>query len=35
MSNTERLRQPEFVSDLAKNMINPDDESNIPGGEEE
>jgi hypothetical protein len=35
MSNTERLRQPEFVSDLAKNMINPDDESNIPGEEEE
>jgi hypothetical protein len=35
MSNTDRLRQPEFVSDLAKHMINPDDESNITGEEEE
>jgi hypothetical protein len=35
MSNTDRLRQPEFVSDLAKHMINPDDELNIPGEEEE
>jgi hypothetical protein len=35
MTNTARLRQPEFVCDLAKHMINPDDESNINGEEEE